>query len=43
MIESRRVRWTWHEGEEDCIYDIGGKATMKETTRKSKTQVGGQY
>jgi hypothetical protein len=24
-------------GEEECIYDIGGKARMNETTRKSKT------
>jgi hypothetical protein len=26
-----------NEGEEECIYDIGGKARRKETTRKTKT------
>jgi hypothetical protein len=30
-------------GEEECIQDIGGKARRKETTGKTKTQVGGQY
>jgi hypothetical protein len=24
-------------GDEECIYDIGGKARRKETTRKTKT------
>jgi hypothetical protein len=24
-------------GDEECIYDIGGKARKKETTRKNKT------
>jgi hypothetical protein len=24
-------------GEEECLYDIGGKAKMKETTGKTKT------
>jgi hypothetical protein len=24
-------------GEEECIYDIGGKARRKETARKTKT------
>jgi hypothetical protein len=24
-------------GDEECIYDIGGKAIRKETTRKTKT------
>jgi hypothetical protein len=24
-------------GDEECVYDIGGKASMKETTRKTKT------
>jgi hypothetical protein len=24
-------------GEEECIYDIGGKARRNETTRKTKT------
>jgi hypothetical protein len=28
----------WHEGgNEECIQDIGGKVTKKETTRKAKT------
>jgi hypothetical protein len=31
------------KGEEEYIQDIGGKARKKETTRKTKTQVGGQY
>jgi hypothetical protein len=30
-------------GEEDCIKEIGGKARRKETTRKTKTYMGGQY
>jgi hypothetical protein len=31
MTKSRRVRWAGHEwGEEECIYDIGGKARRKE-------------
>jgi hypothetical protein len=25
-------------GDEECIQDIGGKARMKETTRKTKTR-----
>jgi hypothetical protein len=28
-------------GVEECIYDIGGKARRKETTRKTKSCVGG--
>jgi hypothetical protein len=32
-----------NRGEEKCITDIRGKTTRKETTRKTKTQVGGQY
>jgi hypothetical protein len=28
-------------GDEECIQDIGGKARRKETTRKTKTFVGG--
>jgi hypothetical protein len=39
MIKTRRMRWAGHVtrmGEEECIYDIGGKARMKETTRKTK-------
>jgi hypothetical protein len=27
--------------EGECIYDVGGKARRKETSRKTKTQVGG--
>jgi hypothetical protein len=27
--------------EEDCIWDIGGKARRKETSKKTKTQVRG--
>jgi hypothetical protein len=30
-------------GEEECMKDIVGKVRRKETTRKTKTQVGGQY
>jgi hypothetical protein len=40
MIKSRRMRIADHAarmGEEECIYDIGGKARRKETTRKTKT------
>jgi hypothetical protein len=29
--------------EEECIYDIGGKARRKETTGKTKMSMGGQY
>jgi hypothetical protein len=29
--------------EEECTQDIGGKARRKETTRKTKTNMGGQY
>jgi hypothetical protein len=29
-------------GEEECIKDTGEKARKKETTRKTKTYVGGQ-
>jgi hypothetical protein len=39
MIKSRRMRWEGHVvrmGEEECIYDIGGNARRKETTRKTK-------
>jgi hypothetical protein len=28
-------------GEEECMYNIDGKARRKDTTRKTKTQVGG--
>jgi hypothetical protein len=41
MIMSRRMGWAGHVaqmgGGEECIYDIGGKARRKETTRKTKT------
>jgi hypothetical protein len=40
VIESRRIRWAGHVarmGDEECIYDIGGKARRKEATRKTKT------
>jgi hypothetical protein len=30
-------------GEEECIWDFGGKAGRKETTKKTKTCVGRQY
>jgi hypothetical protein len=39
-VKSRRMRWAGHAartGEEECIWDIGGKARRKETTRKNKT------
>jgi hypothetical protein len=40
MIRSRRGMWEGHVarmGEKrKCVYDIGGKATRKETTRKTK-------
>jgi hypothetical protein len=29
-------------GEEECIKDTGGKSRRKQTTRKTKTLVGGQ-
>jgi hypothetical protein len=32
-----------NEGEKELILDIGGKSRRKETTRKTKTYVGGQY
>jgi hypothetical protein len=41
MIKSRKIRWAGRVarvgGEEKCIWDIGGKARSKETTRKFKT------
>jgi hypothetical protein len=33
----------YHRGEEECEYDIDGEDRRKETTRKTKTYVGGQY
>jgi hypothetical protein len=32
-----------NEADEECIENIGGKNRRKETTRKTKTYVGGQY
>jgi hypothetical protein len=41
VIKSRRMRWAGHVArmgaEEECIQNIGGKASRKETTRKTKT------
>jgi hypothetical protein len=36
------VSETSNGGEEECILDISGKTRRKETTRKTKTYVGGQ-
>jgi hypothetical protein len=36
MLKSRRLRWEGM-GEEECMYDFGGKARREETTRKIKT------
>jgi hypothetical protein len=39
MINSRRMIWAGHVarmGEDEYIWDIGGKARRKETTRKMK-------
>jgi hypothetical protein len=44
MIKSRRMRSAGHIAqieEEECMWDIGGKARRKETTRKIKMLVGG--
>jgi hypothetical protein len=30
-----------HGVEDDCMWGIGGKARRKETTRKTKTYIGG--
>jgi hypothetical protein len=30
-----------NEGDEECVWDIGGKPRKKETTRKTKMQVCG--
>jgi hypothetical protein len=37
MIKLRRMRWTGHEARIGPKRKIGGKARMKETTRKTKT------
>jgi hypothetical protein len=40
IIKSRRIRWVGHvatRGEEECIYDFGGKARRTETTTKIYT------
>jgi hypothetical protein len=42
MIKSRRMRWARHVegmGDEECIYDIGGRARRKETTRKTNIKM----
>jgi hypothetical protein len=42
-VKSRRIRCAGHlarTGERECIQDMGGKARRKETTRKTKAQVG---
>jgi hypothetical protein len=42
MIKSRRMRWARYvarKGKKNA-YDIGWKARRKETTRKTKTEVG---
>jgi hypothetical protein len=39
MIKSRRIRLTGQAarmGDEECVYNIGGKARRKETTRQTK-------
>jgi hypothetical protein len=41
MIKLRRMKCSTNEGEDECIYDIGGKARRKETPRKTKMQMGG--
>jgi hypothetical protein len=35
IIKSRTMRWAEHGEEEECIYDFGGKARRKESTRKT--------
>jgi hypothetical protein len=39
IIKSRRMRWAGHvtrmREEEECIWNFGGKAGRKETTRKT--------
>jgi hypothetical protein len=40
LIKSRRMRWAGHiarKGEEECMYNIGGKVRRKESTGKAKT------
>jgi hypothetical protein len=46
MMISRRMRWTGHVtrmGRRGMYTGYCGKARRKETTRKTKTYVGGQY
>jgi hypothetical protein len=47
MIKSRRMTWAWHiarmEAKRNAYRIFGGKARRKETTRKTKTYLGGQY
>jgi hypothetical protein len=40
MIKTFTMRWEGHLARMEaveCIYDIGGKATSKDTTKKTKT------
>jgi hypothetical protein len=37
MMKSGRMKGAGQWGEEECIWDIGGKARRKETTEKTKT------
>jgi hypothetical protein len=43
MTKSRRIRWAGacskNGGEEECIWDSGGKARRKETTRKTRCRL----
>jgi hypothetical protein len=52
VTKSKRSRWVGHVariggggggGEEEGMEDLGGKARRKETTRKTKPYVDGQY
>jgi hypothetical protein len=36
MADETGMACSTNEGEEECIYDIGGKARRKESTRKTK-------
>jgi hypothetical protein len=40
MIKSKRMRWAGHVarmGEEECVYDTGGKSRRKEATSTKRT------
>jgi hypothetical protein len=46
MMKPRRMRLAGHVarmGEDECMWDIDGNARRKETAKKIKTWVGGQY